>query len=269
MFQNANSRNVTKRQDLPQDTEFVIRGGHVLTMDAALGELPDADVHVVDGEIAAVGERLQRAGVAEIDARGMIIMPGLVDTHWHLWNSSLRALVRGDDPVQGYFPVTLQMGPYFSPEDSYRSVRLGLVEGLASGITTVNNWSHNTRSPEHADAELLAMHEMGVRGRFSYGWGQELPLDQMMNLEDLARVQREGMPDSTLLSLGAAVRTPVSNPRGAVPIGLVSTEIAAIRAMGLPVTMHAVRGWSRCWPNMTCSAPICSWYIRRASRRRR
>jgi len=243
MFRTARSTKVAKHgQPWPAEGELVIRRGHVLTMDDQLGDLPEADVHVVDGEIVDVGVGLHKPGVAEIDAHGMIVMPGLVDTHWHLWNSSLRALVRGDDPGHGYFPITLQIGPLFSPEDSYRSVRLGLAEGLASGITTVNNWSHNTRSPQHADAELLAMHEMGVRGRFSYGWGQELPLDRVMDLEDLARVQREGMPDSTLLTLGAAVRTPVSNPRGAVPIGVVKAEMAAVRALGLPITMHARPG---------------------------
>ncbi|EHP44691.1 hypothetical protein OR16_01660 [Cupriavidus basilensis OR16] len=242
MLQNKNSGKAGKERALPDGTEFVIRDGHVLTMDPSLGDLPNADVHVVDGEIVAVGAGLHRRGMAEIDARGMIVMPGLVDTHWHLWNSALRALVRGDDPERGYFPVTLKVGPLFSAEDSYRSVRLGLTEGIASGITTVNNWSHNTRSPEHADAELLAMHEMGIRGRFSYGWGQELPLDQMMDLGDLARVQQHGMPDSTLLTLGAAVRTPVANPRGAVPIALVKAEMSAIRAMGLPITMHARPG---------------------------
>jgi len=222
--------------------EFIIRRGHVLTMDGALGQLPAGDVHVRAGEIVAVGEAIEAPGVCEIDARGMVVMPGFIDTHWHLWNSSLRALVRGDDAKQGYFPVTLQVGPLFTPQDSYRSVCLGLLEGIASGITTVNNWSHNTRSPAHADAEIRAMHDMGVRGRFSYGWGQERPLDEPMDLGDLARVQREGMPEGELLTLGAAVRTPVSNPRGVVPIDVVAAEMAGIRRLGLPITMHARPG---------------------------
>ncbi len=223
------------------DQELIVRGGCVLTMDPALGDLPCADLHIRDGAIVAVGPSIDVEGVPEIDARDMIVLPGFVDTHWHLWNSALRALVRGDDPQHGYFPVTLGTGPLFTPEDSYRSVRLGLAEGLLSGITTVQNWAHNTRSPAHADAELRAMAEMGQRGRFAYGWGQEQPLDQPMDLEDLARVLRQGLP-SELLTLGAAVRTPVSNPRGAVPISVVSEECANIRALGLPLTMHARPG---------------------------
>ncbi len=222
--------------------EFVIRGGHVLTMDASLGNLPDADIHVRDGRIIAIGKALTVPHVLEIEGRGMLVLPGFVDTHWHLWNSSLRALVRGDDARMGYFPVTLRYGPLYTPEDSYRSVRLGLAEGLASGITTVNNWSHNTRSPAHADAELRAMRETGIRGRFSYGWGQDLPLDQTMDLDGLAGTQRDVLAANDLITLGAAVRTPLSNPRGAVPIEVVLAEYEAIRQLGLPITMHARPG---------------------------
>ncbi|MES2283171.1 MAG: amidohydrolase family protein [Pseudomonadota bacterium] len=222
--------------------EFVIRGGHVLTMDASLGNMDDTDVHVRDGRILAIGKTLHAPHVMEIQGRGMLVMPGFVDTHWHLWNSSLRALVRGDDARMGYFPITLKYGPLFTPEDSYRSVRMGLTEGLASGITTVNNWSHNTRSPEHADAELRAMRDTGVRGRFSYGWGQDLALDKTMDIDGLARTQREVLAANDLITLGAAVRTPLANPRGAVPIEVVIAEYEAIRGLGLPITMHARPG---------------------------
>lgn len=222
--------------------EFVIRNAHVLSMDPALGEMPEGDVHVRDGVIIAVQPQLRCPGVTEVDARSMIALPGFVDTHWHLWNSALRGLVRGDDAECGYFPVTLGLGPHFTPEDSYRAVRLGLAEGLLSGITTVHNWSHNTRSPQHADAELRAMRETGIRGRFSYGWGQDLPLSEHMDLADLERVKGECEGRDDLISLGAAVRTPIANPRGTVPIEVVSHECRHIRKLGLPITMHARPG---------------------------
>lgn len=228
--------------DLPPRGEFVIRRGHVLTMDASLGDLPGGDIHVRDGAIVAVGRALDAPAAREIDGRDMIVMPGFVDTHWHLWNSPLRALVRGDDAREGYFPITLSLGPLYAPEDSYRAVRLGLAEGLASGITTVHNWAHNTLSAEHADAEIRAMRELGIRGRFAFGWGQDRPLSRVMDLPNLAQLQRRGLPGEGLLHLGACVRTPVDNPRGTVPIEVVSEECAALRDMGLPITMHARPG---------------------------
>jgi len=222
--------------------EYVIRGAHLLTMDRDLGVLPRGDIHVRNGEIIAIGESLPPSSLYCLDAQDRIAVPGFVDTHWHLWNSALRGLVRGDDAEHGYFPITLRLGPLFTPQDSYHAVRLGLAEGLLSGITTVHNWSHNTLSPDHADAELQAMRDTRVRGRFSYGWGQGLSARQTMDLEDLERVRREHFSSTGLLSLGAAIRTPIPNPRGAVPIEVIQQECAAIRKLGLPMTMHARPG---------------------------
>lgn len=227
---------------LPQRGELLIRGAYIMTMDPELGDFIAGDVHIRDGEIVAVGINLAAPNAEQYDAHGMIVMPGFIDTHWHLWNSSLRALVRGDDPVQGYFPVTLGVGPLFTPDDIYSSSRLGLAEGLTSGITTVHDWAHNVLSPDHADAALRAHRDMGVRTRFSYGWGQNLPLDRTMDLDDLARLQRELPDNDGLLTLGAAVRTPVANPRGIVAIEVLIKEIEEIRRLGLPITMHARPG---------------------------
>ena len=227
---------------LPPRGEFVVRGAFVLTMDPALGEFPVGDVYVRDGAIVAVGRDLPAANARIIDGKDMIAMPGFVETHWHLWNSSLRALIRGDDPKDGYFPLTLRAGPHCSPQDAYCSVRLGVAEALSSGITTVHDWSHNVRSPDHADAELQALANLGIRARFSYGWGQDLPLDRTINLDDLARVTREWLPRNDLLTLGAAMRTPVQNQRGAVPIEILQAEMTAIRKLGLPMTMHVRAG---------------------------
>lgn len=227
---------------LPARGEYLIRGAHVLTMDAAIADLPDGDIHIRDGAIIAVGEKLEAPGVEMIDGRGMIALPGFIDTHWHLWNSSLRALVRADDKDEGYFPVTLRLGPLCTAEDARRSVRLGVAEALASGITTVHDWSHNIRTPHHADAEIAALRSTGIRAHFSYGWGQDLALSAPMNTVDLARVARDWSNEDNLLTLGAAVRTPIANPRGTVPIDILRGEYEAIRKLSLPITMHARPG---------------------------
>jgi 5-methylthioadenosine/S-adenosylhomocysteine deaminase len=222
---------------LPARGEFVMRGGHVLTMDPSLGDLPAGDVHVRDGAIVAVGANIDAPAAQVIDARGMIVMPGFVDTHWHLWCTALRMIVRGDDPQQGYFPTTLRVGRHCSPQDSYIGVRLGVAEGLLSGITTVHDWSHNTVSPQHADAELQALTDIGVRARFSYGTPQGHPADKVMDLDDLARVRKQWAGD--MIGLGACLRTPgVAGTRGAIPVELFRAEFEAVRRLGLPATIH-------------------------------
>jgi len=222
---------------LPARGEFIVRGGHVLTMDAGLGDLPDGDVHVRDGAIVAVGRNLDAPAAQAIDGRDMIVLPGFVDTHWHLWCTALRQIVRADDPKEGYFPTTIRVGRHFTAQDSYIGVRLGVAEGLLSGITTVHDWSHNTVSPQHADAELQALRDIGIRARFSYGTPQGHPADRTMDLADLARVQRE-WPDG-LLTIGACLRSPgAAGARGSIAVELFRTEFDAVRRLGLQATIH-------------------------------
>jgi cytosine/adenosine deaminase-related metal-dependent hydrolase len=222
---------------LPPRGEFVVRGGHVLTMDAALGDLPSGDVHVRDGAIVAVGANVAAPGAQLIDGRDMIVMPGFVETHWHLWSTALRMIVRADDPKYGYFPTTIRVGRHFTPQDSYIGVRLGVAEGLLSGITTVHDWSHNTVSPEHADAEIQALKDIGIRARFSYGTMQGYAPDKPMNLDDLARVQKQWTSD--MLGVGACLRTPGKpGQRGAIQVELFRTEFDAVRKLGMQATIH-------------------------------
>ena len=225
---------------LPDRGEFVVRGAQILTMDPALGDLAGGDLHVRAGEIVAVGKDLRISGGEIIDGRHMIVLPGMVDTHSHLWNSPLRNLV-GEGPKMGYFALTLGLGAQYTPEDMYRGVRLGVAEMLYSGITTVHDWSHNIRGPVYADADLRALRDTGIRARFSYGTPQGgLSRDQTMDLTDLARLQREWFtgPGDGLLTLGMAARSLSDSPRGAVSISTLHRDWDGARKLGLPITIH-------------------------------
>jgi 5-methylthioadenosine/S-adenosylhomocysteine deaminase len=69
----------------------VLRGGTVLTMDDRSTVLPHADVLVVGDRIAAVGPGLEvPEGAAVVDASGGVVMPGMIDTHRHMWQTAMR-----------------------------------------------------------------------------------------------------------------------------------------------------------------------------------
>ncbi len=216
--------------------EFVVRGATVLTMDPALGDLPTGDVHVRDGEIVDVGPDLRPAGVADLDAKGMIALPGLVETHWHLWTSSARGL-SGAESERTYVPLIRSLGPAYEPEDIYRAVRLGLAEGIASGITTVHDWSHNLRGPEWTDAGLRAHVDSGTRARFSYGGPQGQAEEAPIHVAEVERVQRERIASGRAgrVTLGLAERGPDASAPSAYRV-----EWEAARALGVPITMHAL-----------------------------
>jgi cytosine/adenosine deaminase-related metal-dependent hydrolase len=226
---------------LPVRGDFVVRGAHVLSMDESLGDFPTGDVHVRDGQIVGIGLTVNAPGAEVIDGKGMICMPGFVDTHWHHWTTFLRPLMRQDDPNLTYFPVTAKYGALYTPQDSYRSVRLGLAQALAAGITTTQNWAHNVRSPAHADAEMSAMRDTGIRGRFAYGNPVRDPNDKLMDLADLARAKSDWVTKGGMLGLGICSRSvdgANSATRGGISVEMAKKEWGAARELGLPITLH-------------------------------
>ncbi|MDZ5661093.1 amidohydrolase family protein [Nocardioides sp. S-58] len=214
--------------------EYVLTGGYVVSMDPAVGDLDGGDVHVKDGRIVAVGRGLRARG-SRIDARGMVVMPGLVDTHWHLWTTLFRSMA-SSSPATAYFALNVANGVRALPSDLYQGARLALVDALNTGVTTVNDWSHNIRTPDHADANLQAHREVGLRGRFSYGTPQGYPGTSVIDLADIARVQREWFDSGRvpLMHLGLAGRPP-----GLVGEAVFRPEYDGARGLGLPVSYHA------------------------------
>ena len=203
-------------------------------MDPDIGDVQDGDIHVRDGRIVAVGHGLKARG-PRVDGRGMIAMPGLIDTHWHLWTTLYRAM-SSSSPETAYFALNVANGVRCLPSDLFHGSRLALVDALNTGITTVHDWSHNLRSPAHADANLQAHREIGLRGRFSYGTPQGYPATSVIDLDDIERVQREWFDAGRLplMHLGLAGRPP-----GLVGEAVFRPEYDAARALGLPVSYHA------------------------------
>jgi cytosine/adenosine deaminase-related metal-dependent hydrolase len=221
----------------PSDTmserrEFLIRNAHVLTMDAAVGDIAGGDVHVRAGAIAAVGRSLAAPGAEIIDGSEMLVLPGFVETHWHVWTALLRSL-SGDRPEHGYFPTSRGVGAFYSADDMYAAGRLAAAEAVHSGITFLHDWCHNVRSPEYAEAALRALAETGIRARFSYGSPTGASNDASIDLSDLRRLRERWNEYGSggLVTLGLAWRGAAS------PATLRDYEVA--KQLGLPISVHA------------------------------
>lgn len=195
-------------------------------MDDTLDLPPICDVLVDNRIIEAVGPDLETAGGELIDARNMIVMPGFVEVHWHMWNSIWRGLAH-DAP--GYFQLHRLAGLY-TPEDHYAAVRYAATEAINAGVTTCHNWANALRDEEDAIAEARALAESGIRARFGLGRLQQ-PGAEAVTGDDIAFMQQwvdqhgEGRLDLGLVAHDAA------NLR---------EEVAAARAAGLKtIAPHA------------------------------
>ena len=80
-------------EKLQHQTELLLKGGLVVTVDESLGDLPDADVLIRDGVIITVGPGLSTSNknAEVIDCKGRLVIPGLVDTHRHVWQGAIGA----------------------------------------------------------------------------------------------------------------------------------------------------------------------------------
>jgi hypothetical protein len=154
--------------------QTLLKGGTVLTMDSTLGNFERADVLIDGSKIAAVGPDLVAGDDAQIiDASKMIVMPGFVDTHRHIWEGLLRN-IGTDVPLEGrnsYMAHVLgNLAPAYRPVDAYIGNLVSALGAIDAGITTLLDWSHIQASPDHTDAIIDALHVSGMRAVFAYGF---------------------------------------------------------------------------------------------------
>ena len=149
---------------------ILFRDGLVLTMDDAHRVLPHSDVLVIGERIAEVGTNLRAPeGALEIDASAGILMPGMIDTHRHMWQTAMRGYGADWTLTQYFVWYYLESGKLFRPQDVYAGNLLSAIEAVDAGVTTTVDWSHGLQTVEHADAALDAL--LAVPGRFVLAYG--------------------------------------------------------------------------------------------------
>jgi cytosine/adenosine deaminase-related metal-dependent hydrolase len=157
----------------PNDRPILLTGGAVVTMNPAVPDLDAGDVLLAGSRIVAVGadlradpEHAATAGAAHVlDTRGKIVSPGFVDSHRHAWQAQLRRSIPDVNDLGAYVTSTLAgIAPAYTPHDMYVGTRLAALTALDAGITTMLDFSHNSRTAAHSDAAVHALIDAGIRG---------------------------------------------------------------------------------------------------------
>lgn len=227
---------------------FTVRGGFVL--DPQSSSATPRDIVVDDnGRIASISpprpaghDPLSTAshdGAPEdIDATGMVVAPGFVDTHRHTWQTAMRGSAFGWDLGRYMNDFQMSMAPAFTAGDVYAGTLLGALAAIDSGITTLRDESHVQNSWSHTQAAVSALRDSGIRACFGYGWPSSTSYMKGSTLDHPAEMERaraELLPeDDALVTMYAHLRGPgMSSPE------IYGRDLARVRALGLRASIHA------------------------------
>jgi len=174
---------------------LLVKGASVLvTMDDEGRRIPDAGLFVRDQVIEQVGATSELPGRADqvIDAHGMIVLPGLVNAHHHLYQTLTRAVPAAQDaPLFQWLKTHYPIWAGLTPDAVYTSALVGLAELVLSGCTTASDHLYIYPNGCRLEDEIRAAQEIGVRfhacrGSMSLGESKGgLPPDSVVEDENV------------------------------------------------------------------------------------
>ena len=211
----------------------IFRNGIVLTMDSAHTVIPKGDVLVVDGRIAEVGPSVQAPeGAYEIDADGGIVLPGMIDTHRHMWQTAMRAYGADWTLTQYFVWYYLEHGMKFRPEDIAAGNLISALDAVDAGVTTSVDWSHGLRTPDHGEAAFESL--ANSPGRFILAYGNLAGAPWEWSQDPAVRSIIERARDDSRM-FGAQMAFDVPGDPGFPEAAAFKTA----RDLGVAVTTHA------------------------------
>jgi 5-methylthioadenosine/S-adenosylhomocysteine deaminase len=218
----------------------LITGGWIVTVDPALGDFRQGDVLIEGHTILDIASSIAADDCEIIDAKGMIVMPGFVDTHRHTWQSCIRhGCCDMASSAQYFREILFGIGSRYRPEDVYIGNLLGAVSALEAGTTTMLDWSHIINTPEHADAAIEGLKDSGIRAVFGHGWPLTEPASWMENSSrrhpgDISRLRKQYFAsDDGLITLAMAGRGPEMTDDATW-----QADLRLARELGLRSTIH-------------------------------
>ncbi len=175
-------------------TTLLVKNARLLaTMDADRREIAQGGLFIEDGFIKQAGATSELPQTADevLDLGNHILLPGLVNTHHHFYQTLTRAVPAAQDAnlfnwLKTLYPIWARM----TPEDIYISTKTALAELALSGCTTASDHLYLFPNGSRLDDEIAAAQEMGMRihaSRGSMSLGESkggLPPDSVVDSEE-------------------------------------------------------------------------------------
>src|SRR5574341_544973 len=172
---------------------LLVKNAHIVTMDDRQREIPDGGLFIRDGFIEHVDATSELPPTADevLDLQGHIVLPGLVNTHHHFYQTLTRAVPAAQDAnlfnwLTALYPVWARL----TPDDIFTSTQTALAELALSGCTTASDHLYLFPNGSRLDDEIAAAQEIGLRiqasrGSMSLGVSEGgLPPDAVVDSED-------------------------------------------------------------------------------------
>ena len=233
----------------PEPTLLIRDADLVVTVDDQRRELPRASVLARGRAIEAIGpaDALPREADEVIDARGHIVIPGLVNTHHHMYQSLTRAIPAAQNAeLFGWLKTLYPIWAGLTPEMVRVSTQVAMAELLLSGCTTSSDhlylYPNGVRLDDSIEAaEAIGMRFHAARGSMSVGESAGgLPPDALVEREDaiLTDTRRliETWHDASRFSMRQVVAAPCSP--FSVSRGLMRDSAALARSYGTRLHTH-------------------------------
>lgn len=212
-------------------------------------ELRQASVFVRDNRIEAIGPAAELPASADevIDARGHLVLPGLVNTHHHMYQSLTRAIPQAQNAeLFGWLRALYPIWAGLTPEMVQVSSRVAMAELLLSGCTTSSDhlylYPNGVRLDDSIEAaQAIGMRFVATRGSMSVGQSQGgLPPDALVEREDLILKDTQRLIETwhdtrhgAMVNVAAAPCSPFSVSRD-----LMRESAALARSLGARLHTH-------------------------------
>ena len=226
---------------------ILLKDGMVLSMDRQVGDFEKADVLIQGKKIVSVGPNLASpAQTIVVNAAGMIVMPGMIDTHHHQYQTILRSILadgilpRTQPPPKNNYNSVIGgiFTPAYLPEDAHVAELLSSLSQINDGVTTTVDTSQVQLTPAHTDACIAGLKESGRRALFVYAAGGQNAAARFG--PELERLRKQYFSsDDQLLTLASG--------------GGNAEQSKLARSLGAPIVTH--NGGTTTLPNVELMGP--------------
>ncbi|MDA4125426.1 MAG: amidohydrolase [Thaumarchaeota archaeon] len=215
---------------------ILIEDGTVIPLDGTRRLLQHTSLAVNDNVIVGVGERsdlIKRFGAPEtiLNAKGRFVLPGLVNTHTHLFQTLSRGLGM-DQNLDGWWRSAIgNVAPNLTLDDVYDAAMVGCIEAIRSGTTTVNDFMYLASKNEMSDRVIKVFDETGIRGILSRGI--------MDSVEDRAPAMTQNLDEA--IRDFERLHKKYDNPNGRLRVWIAPSAFWSTSLRAFEESMHAAR----------------------------